>query len=385
MPSIHPEHGADPEVQSTKSYRCDKEDLLDQHVAYFFRKHPTIKEHKLQRKRPGVYILDGREVRVEWRYSEEPGQRGYLVAVDGPLRQPFSDYMMNTEVNAEWDWTSGGEQRSLHMIPKEQRLSFGDDGKAYSRLEAMKVAKEQALVRERAADYIKDGRMAPTELVDNYHKNIGKKLRPFGPPRPPQSGQQAPPQSRQQAPPAASTPSAPPPAAEPVAPVRTSRAASPMPAQRTPHMAGESHQRMPHMAGESPGPQVRRAQSPAPNNVPWAASAGMATPPVASAFPAWPPAPNNQYAGHRPMGLMGAVSANASGTAGVFRESSHGHSSVPAPLPFNGVPGIAPPANAGYPSCAPVAGLSARCHLGTPPAGGLPGTNVYQQPVSWMR
>ena len=36
--------------------------------------------------------------------------------------------------------------------------SFQDTHKVYSRLEAMKVAKEQALVRERAADYTKDGR-----------------------------------------------------------------------------------------------------------------------------------------------------------------------------------------------------------------------------------
>ena len=39
-------------------------------------------------------------------------------------------------------------------------MSFNDTHKVYSRLEAMKVAKEQANMRERAAEYIKDGREA---------------------------------------------------------------------------------------------------------------------------------------------------------------------------------------------------------------------------------
>ena len=32
------------------------------------------------------------------RASEVPKSQGFLVVVDGPLRQPFSDYMMDTEV-----------------------------------------------------------------------------------------------------------------------------------------------------------------------------------------------------------------------------------------------------------------------------------------------
>mmetsp|Transcript_55115 Transcript_55115/g.152742 ORF Transcript_55115/g.152742 Transcript_55115/m.152742 type:complete len:454 (-) Transcript_55115:156-1517(-) len=44
----------------------------------------------------------------------------------------------------------------------------------------MKVAKEQALVRERAADYVKDGREVPGDLMLKYRKTIQQKLDPGG-------------------------------------------------------------------------------------------------------------------------------------------------------------------------------------------------------------
>merc|ERR1719436_1622178 len=50
----------------------------------------------------------------------------------------------------------------------------------YSRLEAMKVAKEQALVREKAANYVKDGREVPQDLMMKYKKTIQQKLDPGG-------------------------------------------------------------------------------------------------------------------------------------------------------------------------------------------------------------
>ncbi|CAE7945442.1 HERC1 [Symbiodinium sp. KB8] len=69
-----------------------------------------------------------------------------------------------------------GVDTSLHSIPREKRMSFHDTHKVYSRLEAMKVAKEQALVRERAADYTKDGREVPRELLSKYKKQVALKL-----------------------------------------------------------------------------------------------------------------------------------------------------------------------------------------------------------------
>lgn len=171
----------EPWERSAIGYEVDKEDLLDQHVGYYFRHHPDVyAQHTLIRIRPGAYCLDGREVKVEWQYAAEPGGQGFLVVVDGPLRQPFADYMEMSEQNAEYDTQGVQSASALHSIPKEKRMSFHDQHKLYSRLEAMKVAKEQALVRERAADYIKDGRDVPGELLMKYKKTIQMKLDPGG-------------------------------------------------------------------------------------------------------------------------------------------------------------------------------------------------------------
>lgn len=163
------------------TYEVDKEDLLDQHVGYYFRHNPQVfTMHSFVRKRPGIYEMDGREIKVEWQYAADPGQQGFLVAVDGPLRQPFSDYMDMAEDNAEYDSCGIGSQSALHSIPKDKRVSFHDQHKMYSRLEAMKVAKEQAMVREKAADYVKDGRQIPNDLMSKYKKTLQQKLDPGG-------------------------------------------------------------------------------------------------------------------------------------------------------------------------------------------------------------
>lgn len=162
--------------QRGQPYEVDQDDLLDQHVAYYLRHHPDIHaKHAIQRKTGGVYWLDGREVALEWQYAAEPGGQGFLVVVDGPLKQPFSDYMEMTENNAEYDVNSTNRS-SLSMIPKDQRMSFHDQHKVYTRLEAMKVAKEQALFREKHADYVKEGREAPDDLLVKYKKTIQQKL-----------------------------------------------------------------------------------------------------------------------------------------------------------------------------------------------------------------
>lgn len=163
-----------------QQYIADKEDLLDQHVAYYLRHNPEVHlRNLLTRKRPGVYELNSREVLVEWQYATEPGGQGFLVVLDGPLRQPFSDYMEMNEVNAEYDTKDIIARSALQMIPKEKRMSFGDSKQVYTRLEAMKVAKEQAVIRETAADCVKEGKTyAPEDLMKKYRKTIEQKLGP---------------------------------------------------------------------------------------------------------------------------------------------------------------------------------------------------------------
>ena len=36
-------------------------------------------------------------------FAEDPDQQGYLVAIDGVLRQPFADYMEENEKGIEYD------------------------------------------------------------------------------------------------------------------------------------------------------------------------------------------------------------------------------------------------------------------------------------------
>jgi len=116
-------------------------------------------------------------VEIEWQYNTVPGQPGHLVVVDGPMRQPFADYLEMNEYNVEYDTHTIEKTSALHHVPKERRMTFDDTHKKYTRLEAMKVAKEQASIREKAADYTKDGKEVPDDLVRKYNKALRQKLR----------------------------------------------------------------------------------------------------------------------------------------------------------------------------------------------------------------
>jgi len=273
--------------RSLGKYPVDKEDLIDQHVAYYLRHHPDVhSRHSLQRKRPGVYELDGREVAIEWQYSSEPGGQGHLAVVDGPLRQPFSDYMENSETNAEYDTLTVDKRSALHMIPREKRMSFNDANKVYTRLEAMKVAKEQAVIREEQAGYVNDGRyFYPDDLMAKYNKTIRQKLgvpqqkarqaqqqqqqqqqeqqQQQQPPQPPpaEQRQSAPPPPQPQPPPPQqkASASAPPPAPKAVAASSAPDSPPPQPSGNAPPMGGSpmggpSLLTPPNLFGAAPAP-----------------------------------------------------------------------------------------------------------------------------------
>ncbi|CAE7030038.1 unnamed protein product [Symbiodinium natans] len=115
--SLSPKHArltSSGNLRKSAAYDTDPEDLLDQHVAYYLRHHKDVAaQHSVNRLCPGVYAIDDREVRVEWQHATEPGGQGFLVAMDGPLRQPFADYMEHSENNAEYDVQGGGLLGSL--------------------------------------------------------------------------------------------------------------------------------------------------------------------------------------------------------------------------------------------------------------------------------
>lgn len=166
-----------PKAHVREIANSDPEDLLDQHVLYFLRHHPkAARRRTLERLEAGVYHIDGHKVEIEWQHAAEPGQPGHLVVVDGPLRQPFADYLQNNDSNAEYSTHMIAKTSALHHVPREARMTFDDTNKKYTRLEAMKVAKEQASIREKAADYTKEGRQVPDELVRRYNKALRQKL-----------------------------------------------------------------------------------------------------------------------------------------------------------------------------------------------------------------
>jgi len=161
-------------------------DAADQQQAHYARIHrrmqqflkqnpQVLKQHRIVKGEDNVYEVDGKRVRLDW--HGQPGRVGRLLVVDGPLRQPLPDYLAMGEANAEYD-TSGVEKTSsLHHVPKDRRLTFNDDHTRYSRLDSMKVAKEQAAFREKAAAYVKEGRVVPGELHRSYDRCLQQKLR----------------------------------------------------------------------------------------------------------------------------------------------------------------------------------------------------------------
>ncbi|CAE8681794.1 unnamed protein product [Polarella glacialis] len=153
------------------------QDLVHQHVLFILRSNPQFTCRKVLQVCEGIYLVDGHEVNVEWQHSKRPGQRGQLVVVDGPMQQPFVDYLAMSEANVEYDTQPIARTSNLHHLAKERRITFDDKDKQYTRLEAMKVAKEQASLREKAADLVREGKQVPDDLVEKYNKLLSQKLR----------------------------------------------------------------------------------------------------------------------------------------------------------------------------------------------------------------
>lgn len=138
-------------------YQFDTDDYLDHHLSYCLKR--STRKHDVSRKRPGVYQIDGREVCLEWR-QRIPREASGLVVVDGPMKQHCQDYLDGVDETAEYEEnTMFDNDKRISNLRDEDRLSFGDSKyQSYTRLEAMRVAKEQAKLRESAAEkYMKTG------------------------------------------------------------------------------------------------------------------------------------------------------------------------------------------------------------------------------------
>jgi len=157
-------------TQDSHDYKAAPEDLVDQHLALCLRK--SGNDHRVIRKRTNLYEIDGREVVLEWeKKCNITGKPGYLVVRDGPLRQPASDYLAHSDENQEYV-TDDPSKNPYHVKP--EKLSFKDDDhQHYTRLEAMRVAKEQAKIRDETVKFNSDGSLTVrgnTEKLERYRK-----------------------------------------------------------------------------------------------------------------------------------------------------------------------------------------------------------------------
>mmetsp|Transcript_60629 Transcript_60629/g.162665 ORF Transcript_60629/g.162665 Transcript_60629/m.162665 type:complete len:81 (+) Transcript_60629:913-1155(+) len=71
----------------------------------------------------------------------------------------FLPYMEGTEVGAEY--CDADARQALHLVPRSEWVSFGFDAPTTGRLEAMRVAKQQAEIREQEAARIAARRGLP--------------------------------------------------------------------------------------------------------------------------------------------------------------------------------------------------------------------------------
>lgn len=146
-----------------------QQDLVHEHLQYYLKIHPDA-ECKIQRKAGGQYVIHGRDVKLGF------SAQNFLVVQDGPLRQPFVDYMDGKEASAVYH-KAGLSESCLNQVPKDARMSFVDDGfTCFSRVESMAIAKEQAICREKAANYVQQGKTVPSSLMSDYEKTIDLKL-----------------------------------------------------------------------------------------------------------------------------------------------------------------------------------------------------------------
>lgn len=169
-----------PKPPPKKPYQPFPQDLIDLHVADYFRKHPEVHAAiPILRRGAGLYELNGRFIRVELQFIRDQGgqQKALLTVVDGPLRQPFADYMEHKDATETYSGSVFMAKNSLQAIPQSARMTFQDNNNGYTRVEAMKVAKEQAAVRESAARMMSQGQVVvPDEMKARYQRTISMKL-----------------------------------------------------------------------------------------------------------------------------------------------------------------------------------------------------------------
>merc|ERR1719482_1800026 len=121
------------------------------------RDYPALHQHRVSPAScPGTYIIAGRALEVYLLPAEDEEEEPVLMIRDGPLRQPFLDYVFDTGRNEEFEEVVSSN--ALHAVPDRMRLPVQDLEPTNDRLVAMRRAKEEAKKREdHAAGLVRNG------------------------------------------------------------------------------------------------------------------------------------------------------------------------------------------------------------------------------------
>ena len=111
-------------------------DLLDASVQNFKLRRPEVQIAKCG---SGIYEVQGRRIKLESNGWGQP------LVVDGPLRQPLSDYIDGSGRHEAWQPPL--VQSALHALPKARRVSF-EELYPENRTDAMRLAVLEAQARE---------------------------------------------------------------------------------------------------------------------------------------------------------------------------------------------------------------------------------------------
>jgi hypothetical protein len=136
--------GLDGEDNGSSEEEFDKFAGIDDHIQLLRRDYPALVQHSVVCLETGVYKIGGRAVEV---YFDWWGEDELMLMVrDGPLTQPFLDYVFDTGENETFDVVKSSTK--LVDLPEYARLQVKDTAPTECRLTAMKTAKKQAAQRE---------------------------------------------------------------------------------------------------------------------------------------------------------------------------------------------------------------------------------------------
>eukprot|EP01066_Platyproteum_vivax_P008098 Platyproteum_vivax@DN3327_c0_g1_i1.p1 len=126
-------------------YIPDASDMIDVRVADILNENPPLMHTlSITRQSKGQYTICNREVRVTLGY-EFKCSKPLVSVTDGPLRQPFLQYMRSSDKEMEFEPVAVSNK--VFDIPTHQRLSWKANA-TLDRIQAMKLATKEAKARD---------------------------------------------------------------------------------------------------------------------------------------------------------------------------------------------------------------------------------------------